>query len=336
MLRSPLPLLFLACSCATASWRVEIVLAAGEKLGGCAAGELLPGRPGPELVAVGASGTVYLASQVDGAWHGEEIFVAPGELIQVAVGDVLPEIAGDEIVAVGMAAGPEQAAGPGVAWLLSRQGQGWRSEKILDDPALLHGVCIHDGTVYATGFSNRVVRILGGPGNWRHEFAGALPGAGKTMVAVGDGLAVACTDGSLCLVGPSTTGWTVGVLDQRPAGRARLGTDGTRIAVADDDGTLSLVDLEGNRMLLHKEREKLRGAVLAELDPSVPGPEAACVGYGKELVVLTSRGGAWRGEVVHREPDRFHHLTAIDVDGDGVAELLAAGYAGNLILARRR
>lgn len=330
-----LPLLLLA-SCATPEWQVETALASGEKLGGCAAGDVLAERPGPELVAVSVSGKVYVVYRGADGWTAETAFDGPGELIQVAVGDVYSERPGAEIAAVGMARGPEDAAGPGAAWLLSRADGSWLAERLYEDPKLLHGVCIHRGRVYVSGFSQQVVELQRGEERFDARVVQHLSGAGKAMAATDDGLVTACNDGSLALVRPEDNGSEGRVLDRREAGRARLDADGRQVLVADDDGTLSLVRMEGQREPVHDQPETLRGAALAELDPGVPGLEAACAGYGSRITVLVHRRGEWLAAVVHQEPDSIHHLIDADLDGDGLAELIAAGYAGNLVVVRRR
>ena len=89
----------------------EVAFEAGEKLGGCAAGEVLRERAGDELVAVGVSGSVYLVREERSGWRGERIGAASGEAIQVAVGDLDPAYPGDEVLAVGMLAGDEDSGG---------------------------------------------------------------------------------------------------------------------------------------------------------------------------------------------------------------------------------
>jgi hypothetical protein len=133
----------------------------------------------------------------------------------------------------------------------------------------------------------------------------------------------------------SGSGVQVEVIDQRVAGRARLGTDGTRVVAADDDGTLSLIADE-QRTTIHTETEKLRGAVLAELDPENSGLEAACAGYARRITVLRRTGGSWQSEVVHEGTDRFHHLLAVELDGRPGLELVACGYDGGLLVITRR
>jgi hypothetical protein len=328
---------FVCCTSAPSpgprTWHVHRVLEAGEKLGGCAAGDVLPDVPGPELVTVAASGAVWVAWREGITWHSEKAFTAPGEMIQVACGDVLAASPGDEIVVVGMARGRESSSGPGAAYLISRRDDAWVATQIATSTRLLHGTCVAREGVVVTGFENtaRLVRFPDGA-----PVSGpvvTLPGAGKTALEVGNSVIIACDDGSLVAVDWSDR--SVITLDERPSGRARLGSDGHRIVVADDDGTLSIVTPSG-RTEIFRESDKLRGAVLADLDTDAEGIEAACAGYRNRITVLRQTTGGWRPELVHEATDRLHHLLAVRLDEDAESALVACGYSGALILVDRR
>jgi len=86
---------------------------------------------------------------------------------------------------------------------------------------------------------------------------------------------------------------------------------------------------------LDHQGDKLRGAVLADLDPQVPGPEVATVGYERRLTILHREGERWKPTPVLRESEKFHGLAAGDLDGDGDQELVACGYSGRLIVIDR-
>jgi hypothetical protein len=329
-----------ACTSPASRWHVDVALVAGEKLGGCAVGNVLPDQPGPELVAVAGSGNVYVAwRDKDGRWQSERVYKAPGEVIQCAAGDVDPTSPGDEIVAVGMAMGTEDSGGTGAAYLVRRDGGIFKGEKIFEDAHLLHGTCITKDGIFAAGFSNKVFQLTrAADGSWTSRSVADLPGAGKNLVETKAGLAIACSDGSLVLLQKSRDGggtWSTRVLDKRSQGRARVGTDGERVVVADDDGTLSIVSASG-RKEIHKESQKLRGAILAELDPASPGLEAACAGYEHKITVLGGGSGGWHELFTHVEPDRLHHLVAVDLDGKPGLELVACGYAGRLVVLGKR
>lgn len=78
---------------------------------------------------------------------------------------------------------------------------------------------------------------------------------------------------------------------------------------------------------------KLRGAVLADLDPRSPGLEAATVGYGRELSVVSNLGSATPAAVTpFVDSAALHHLTAANLDDDPTLELIACGHSGLLVL----
>jgi len=201
----------------------------------------------------------------------------------------------------------------------------------------VHGVAIRDGVLYLTGFDEQLHALTRQSGDWLGPST-ALGTPAKALVASAQiagqptaGALVACTNGEVQLVPRGSSGHGRRVLDRRGFGRARVDSRDGMFAVADDDGTLSLGD-----GAVFKDTDKLRGAVIAELDPETPGFELACAGYSGNVTVLTRQGSTWVPQVVHREPDRIHHLTRADLDGDGIDELVAASYSGNLLVIRRR
>lgn len=330
-------LLLAACAAAPGSseWERSVLLATGSKLGGCAIGDLDPARPGLEIAAVAENGDVWVAWREGDEWRGEVAAHVGGEMIQCAIGDADLESPGDELVVVGMREGPENASAPGRAHVIRRTADGWESEVIFDDAALLHAVSIQRGDVCVAGFTATAFRVVHGPGGWRPKKIAALPGAAKSALHALGGIAFACTDGSVVLVRRSGAGWSGDVLHERSVGRARLGTDGSRLVVADDDGQLTLIDPAGTAERLHRSRQKLRGAVLADLEPGIPGVEAATVGYDRKAVIVRRIDGAWQGAVLAQEPDRLHHLACGDVDPAPGLELVTVGFAGDLVMYRR-
>ncbi len=315
-------------------WIVEIAWQGDTKLGGCAIGDFDPRHDGREIALVSGAGTVEMVRRADGSYAAERLFSAPGEMIQCAVGDADSEHAGDEIYTVGIAEGTEDDGGPGVAWCVRRGDDGWVAEKIFEDRALLHGVCVADGAVWVTGYTNRVFRLQRVDGKWAPTLRADLPGAGKNAVATPAGVVIACTDGSLVRV---TNDGATSTIDKRDAGRARLAADGDHVLACDDDGTLSLVSPTG-RMTLFEDDAKLRGAVLADLDPARPGIEAATAGYTGRLVILAPAGKSlrdWQTVLEIRDVDRFHHVTSGDLDGRGGADLVASGFSGRVYVIRR-
>jgi hypothetical protein len=306
-------------------------------------GDLDPEHVGNEIVAVSITGEVHLVRRQGKSWQAEVIAKAGGELIQCAVGDVDPRAPGNEIVAVGMVSGTEDDGGPGAAYVVSRTGEGWRIAPVFTDDALLHGVCVGDldrerpgREILAVGFSGRATLVFAEGEAWSGETVADLEGAGKNAVLFREGAAVATGAGKILHVRKSEGGWETEVFDEAEVGQARLGTDGTRLLAARDDGALGLW-ANGDRADIHKEGKKLRGAVLADLDPDSPGVEAACVGYEMRMTVLFAEEGGWRAKTVFTDTARFHHLASGEllVEGRG-RELVGCGYSKRLVVVGLR
>jgi len=331
---------------AAPSWGATIVFEAGQKLGGCAVGDVDPTHPGNEILAVAASGDIYVVRHDDQGWHGEVVATAGGEMIGCAIGDADPARPGLEAVVGGMLAGGEDAGGKGAAHLLYRDDAGWQLQPIYEDEALVHGVCIgdvdpgHDGDeVIGVGFSRKAT-ILGRDSDaWKTLGQADLTSPGKNAVVFKGGVVVACSGGTVDWVAVEDGAWGNESAGTRFGGPARIDALGEQILVACDDGGLQLVEFEGSRQI-HKEGQKLRGAVLADLDPSAPGQEAATAGYEKAMTVLyPPQAGeeAWTPVTVWRDTEKLHHLAAGELlaDGQGL-ELVTVGYSGRVIVAARR
>jgi len=326
-----------------AQWTTEIVLRAPDKLGGCAVGELDAGAAGAEIAAVSRDGRFYVVSRATDGWRAADVFQSSGEMIQCAVGDADPTRAGLEIAAVGMTEGPEVDEGPGAAYVVSRQDGRWVGERVIESDALLHAVCIDGGAVYVAGYDRKLQRAARSAAGWSAEVVGELPGAGKSAVAARGGIVVGCTDGSLVLFRRAGDGWTRETIDQRGSGRSRIAAHGEQIVASDDDGTLSIVGEE--RVEVFRSGAKLRGAVLADLDPSHAGLEAATAGYAREVTILLPAGGGFGAASGNEaavkitpfvDADRIHHLASGNLDEDPEAELVACGYSGLLVVLDRR
>lgn len=329
----------------------EHVVAAelGEKLGGCALGDVDRSKPGEEIVAVGLSGKVYVISFDGDTWAHEVAGQAGGEMVQVTLGDVdtnTPEL---EIVAVGMAEGPEESGGEGAAHVLFRQDDEWVMQEFHRSSALVHAAAVAelDGTpgaeVVLAGFAGVAVVMHLTDDGWQEEIAGPLPGPGKNAVVLETattvtGVALACADGSVVSLSPSGDAWKLEILDVGPAGAARLDSDGDRLLVARDDGGLGLVPLAGGgRQDIYKEADKLRGAVWANVDPLGPAAEAATAGYSKRITVLNEIDGVWTPRTVFEDEEKIHHLAAghLPTVGTGVY-LVSCGYSGRVVLLRKQ
>ena len=321
-----------------AGWSVHVAAELGEKLGCVAVGDVDPTWPGNEIVALGASGSVYVISYHDGVWTHERAVQLPGEMIQCAVGDLLPEVAGLEIAVVGMARGGESAGGEGAAHLISRDGSGWRVEELYRSPALLHAVVVggldpRPGLdILVAGFAEEAVALVRGAEGWEAQDGVRLPGAGKSAVTYKGGAAIACTDGSVVKVRGTSAGWVSNVVDRDGAGRARIACDGERLLVAGDDGALVLV-AGGSSGWVYKSSDKLRGAVMSPLDSFNGFPSMATAGYDGNVVVMRYTAEGMQPVVVATDSDRLHHLTAgeLPLRADGNV-LVTCGYSGRVLV----
>lgn len=312
------------------AWNAEVVFDAGIKLGACAIGDL-DSEAGGEIVAVSQTGEIHVIRKRAGTWTAVTAFKAPGEMIQCAVGDADPDRPGNEIVAVGIAAGSEDDGGPGAAYLIRKEGDRWIGRHIFEDTALLHAVCITPEGVFVAGYANRVTLLRIRGEKVQTEPIADLPGSAKSAVPYQGGAAFACTDGSLVHVTGSASRWKATPADKRDSRRSRIGTDGSRLIASDDDGTLSIIDA-GARETVFKDSSKLRGGILADLDPSSPGLEAATAGYSKAVTVFYRKTEGWEPRVVFTDTDRYHHLAVGDLDGTGGPDLAACGYSGRVVV----
>ena len=349
-LLAPLKLLFAACSFASLGcaqlanpWRSAVIVETGTKLGGCAVGDVDPAHPGNEVLAVAENGKVYLARPYGRRWVAESIAKAEGELLQCAVGDFDAEHPGEEIVVVGMLKGGEDDGGQGAAYVLERKdAKGpWSLRLLLTDSALIHAACVADVDPELPGAEILVAGY--GKKLWVTDAKGSAPeavmeldGPAKAIHAYRGGVAVACSTGELLWIRKAEGKWTKSVLEKGPVGQARLGGSADQLAVARDDGQLMHYDAEGRARPIYRESQKLRGAVLAELDPTWKGLEAASVGYEMKLAVHYQEAGKWYSEVVHTDDDRFHHLAVGELDASSPGlEIVGCGYSGRLIIAGR-
>jgi hypothetical protein len=321
-----------------AGWDVQVAADLGEKLGCVAVGDVDPSHPGNEIVALGASGKVYVISHHDGAWHHEVAAHLSGEMIQCALGDLLPDVPGQEIAVVGMAEGSESSGGEGAAHIIFRHRTGWRSQELYRSPALLHAVAIGslDPTpgldIMVAGFAQLAVALVNTKEGWVAEEAAELDGAGKSAVTFRGGVAIACTDGSVVKVRGTTAGWVSNVVDRNPAGRARIACDGERLLVAGDDGALVLI-AGGVASLLYESSSKLRGAVIAPLGAFAGFSSFATAGYDGQVVVMRYTPYGLQPMVVATDSDRFHHLTSGELPVHATANVLVAcGYSGRVLV----
>ncbi|GJM21738.1 MAG: hypothetical protein DHS20C15_16530 [Planctomycetota bacterium] len=330
-------------------WQVETAAELGEKIGCVVFGDFDPDTPGEEIAALGGSGRVWIISWQDDRWAAVQVAQAPGEMIQGVAADLDPTVAGDELVLVGMAEGGEESGGAGAAFAAVRESSAhWKLVKLHEAGSLIHGVTAAEllpapgPELVLTGFDREVgVLARDAGGDFEYRVVAQLDGAGKNAAPHDDGVVVAVTDGSLLRVQPPLDGeheFRVDTLFEHPAGLARLGSDGERVLIAADDGQLMLVEPDGSSFAIHSETQKLRGAVLANLDPISKGLEAASVGYAGDLVVhRRGAAGGWSSELVTHDAERLHHLAVgLPAGRTSSLALATAGYGGRVIVAWRQ
>jgi hypothetical protein len=221
----------------------------------------------------------------------------------------------------------------------------WRCEQVWLAPALVHGVDVMDldpahpgNEIVCVGFDEAATIVYREGDGWAHRKLVDLTGKGKSVVAHPDGGAViAVSSGLVEHLVTEEGGWGLVTLLGEDAGQSRLGVaaDG-RIVSAGDDGALRLIE-NGTVRVIHQEAQKLRGAVLADLDPASPGLEAATASYLMKITVLYPTKNGWRPEVVFTDTGKFHHLGAGDLlpDSPGT-ELAACGYSKKLVVVSRK
>ena len=200
------------------------------------------------------------------------------------------------------------------------EGIGTYWKNLIADPDTLHSIYLTLTVVPIALVANVVFGIASAWAISRFSFPG------RTLL-------VACIGGTVEVVSKADGAWRSATLATLPAGAARLATDGERVVVACDDGALRLIE-GASVTVLHQDpaKEKARGAVLADLEPSRPGLEAATAGYSGAVTVL--RLGPERSSVTALEDaGRLHHLATLALEGPPRRlGLLACGYAGKVYL----
>jgi len=354
-------------------WRQQTAFEAGNKLGGCAVGDFDPRRPGEEIAVVAGDGRVievYRDEEAKSGWGHEVLGELSGEMIQCALGDLLPEQEGLELVTVGVARGREDGSAPGLAvlWYYAADAERWISRPLLGDEALFHAVAIGDidpdrpGKEVVLGGFSGVVHVGGGfdlsqqeLGSWVHRplaAEGSERAAGNVKgAACGLGGAVlACDDGALLALRKRDGVWAIDELARwKDSPLARVAVDADGALVCSNDGVLRY------RQVLHgggvssttnaaRREGRLRGAVIADLDPTRPGDEWATAGYDGRVYIVSLtemdrdehglRRIASTDLPVARDDDKFHHLAAGTLPGLGTC-LVAVGYSGRVIVVSR-
>jgi hypothetical protein len=249
-----------------------------------------------------------------------------------------------------MVEGTESSRGPGQAVLVWKDGERWSSRVIFQDDHLLHGVAIGDvsatqpgNEVVVCGFNHRVQLLGCDGGSWKHETIYVANDRLKIVLAADvlperPGLEVVATgsDGKPQVLWQGKLGWHRQTIFTDRLGQSRVAAGDAGILIGGDGGKVTLSALQEGRWqaeFLGRDTAKIRGTVLADVDPDVPGPEAYSCGYsGRVIQYVRTADGYWQSRVVHVEERPLHHLLAGDFDPehDGL-ELLTCGHGGRLV-----
>lgn len=340
------------------AWEVEVAFERGVKMGGCAAGDLVPECPGDELAVTSGDGQVHVVRVgPDGSFQSELVAALPGEAIQCAIGDLDPSTPGAELITVGIAEGGEDDPGEGIVhlhrWVPGAGGGAWQTEELLRERALVHAVAIgdlcplHEGPeLLVAGFAEQAtVLAWDADGTRRVHATCPLPAAAKGAAPGLGGAVLALEDGSLVRVQRRSGGFESDLLFRGLQPLARVAATEQEALFCGNDGRLRVWAAGETRVLL-TSLDRLRGAVLADLFPDRAGLEAATAGYDGAVTVLVRGEASWLGltrdgredgarsaQVAAQDTERLHHLAAARLAGRGTG-LVACGYAGRLLFLR--
>ena len=283
----------------------------------CAVGDLLPGRPGVELVTVGVAeggehdggaglATLWLRDGEGGSWEGHTLLEDQALIHGVAVGELDPDRPGAEVVLGGFS-----------------------------------GV-VHVGTIRSAG--DRTVAL------WEHHAMPASTGNVKGISVGPEGARIGCDDGSLLALDRAAGSLGLHSLCRwEGAPLARLASDADGVLVASNDGVLRYSQFAPDTgttstVVGARADDRLRGAVIADLSNESPGTEWATAGYDGRILVIErvdvrrDRTGVLtmrtRQELAGQDDDRLHHLAAGELPGLGTC-LVAVGYSGRVTVLRR-
>ncbi len=309
------------------------------ELGGCAAGDLDPERPGDELAVACASGEVFFIWAAGGGWRSELVFHTGGAAMHCAIGELDSAHPGAELCVTGISAGVESERGPSTAWIARRGADGWRVEEVFRDDGVLRAVAAgdmdphHPGDELVLAGSSRLVHVLTlEDALWRVERLDVLPNdpvdvacdAGRALVACADGTLVACSRGE--------SDWTIEALAHHKGALARVAAHEGTVLVAAVDGALELQQ-EGAIEVLYRTSDRLCGAAVAELYDAWPGTEYATAGHDGRVVVVHRGSSGWIATEVARDIAPLHHLARGRIGGESSA-LVTCGESGSLIVVR--
>lgn len=345
-------LITLASAIATADqpWRTEVLYQSNHGFSGAAIGDLDPALAGNEVAVVNELGEAWLIGRDGAQWQAQRIHAGGGEMIMAAIGDVDPQRPGNEFVGAGMAAGRESEQGAGQLTLVHKEGDQWKSEVLYRDERLLHGVAIGDvcaahpgAEVIAASFTHRVQLLCRDGDRFQPETIYVANDRLKIVLAADvlpdrPGLEVLATggDGRPQVLWEGNLGWRHETLFEDAFGQSRITCGEGGVLVGGDGGKVTLMRRREGRWqseFLGRDTAKIRGVVLADIDPRVPGVEAYACGYSGNVTQYTqTSAGFWRSRVLYSDPRSLHHLLVGEFDArhEGV-ELVTCGHGGRVI-----
>jgi hypothetical protein len=267
-----------------------------------------------------------------------------------AVGDVNPRFPGNEFVGVGMVSGPESWRGAGQVLMVHKDEGRWVALSVFQDSHAIHGVAIGDvsarhpgNEIITCGFNHRVNLICLDGDEWRSEtiYVGndrMKIAAEADILPERQGLeALVCgSDGNVVALWESKLGWCHETVFSDSAGQSRIAHRGSFVLSGDDRGKVTLIRRENQKWqaeFVARDTEKIRGTVIADLDPVRPGVELYVCGYSTNVCqVVQDERGFWRSRVIFTAERPLHHLAAGDLNPSHPGEeLVTCGHGGKLI-----
>ena len=362
-------------------WSLMVAYQGDVRINGVATGELDPETPGDEIVTVDQRGRLRILRRAGDGFEEMELgdIIATGdglevqgaadaptgELVQVICTDLVPRIPGDEIIAVGVLAGGEDDGGSGLVRVFARAGvdRAWVEYRYVT-PALVHAVTAGDilpnrpGTEFViAGFFGdarvgRLDTLRGQPSLVVEEAPGLThQGNAKGACLTRSGLVLACDNGFLYTYTRADDGaWFGHDGIDVGGGLARVTAyPGGGVAVCGNDGAFRVVRRDRaagttSTWFLVRAENRLRGAVIADLDPEHPGDEAATAGYDGIIRLVRffpfedqgpgTSEMATSDVILARDTAKIHHLTTGTFEGLGLS-LVSCGYSGDVLVVSR-
>jgi len=332
------------------AWRAEVLLKSEHGMGGATIGDLDPESRGNEVAAVDACGEVWLARRSADRWTSERIHKGDGELIMCAIGDLHPHHAGNEFVGVGMLRGEESVTGRGQVLMIRKDGSEWAATQIFEDSHMIHGVAVGDvatrtagNEIIACGFNHRVTLLSFADGKWGHEVI--YVGNDRMKIAViadvlseRDGLEVVVSgsDGQVVVLWEDRLGWKHEIIYADAAGQSRVACGDMGVLIGGDQGKVTLARRQDGRWVTEcvaRDRGKIRGVAIADVDDRVPGPELYVCGYSRNVTqVMQDADGYWHSKHVYTDERPLHHLLAGEFEAEHPGpELATCGHSGQLL-----